>query len=198
VNLNEYIISNALADAEPSVIAAGYIKEALALADADEQLAALEPSVRQHASALASRLRRAFRSGPAQNRRDSQTPDGGPDDGYGSQGADGGPAQVGHDDHGTRGGPAVIPAWARDSATLIAYCKDHWYDWYYIPGEGRRRLHEITAGQWQARARWLRQIAAGTTLAADRSAAFAALVEAAGAATIGDALGSLGREGASA
>ena len=187
VNLHDYILSNSLADADPGVITVGYITAVQAL-DVDGQIAALEPSVRPHASRLASAIRKAQRSGSAHVSDDSQVVNGGPaHEAHDSQKADGGPAHTTNDSHGSYGGPAV-PEWARQNAALIGWCRDHQSDHYWIPGAGRRKLAEVTAAEWESRARWLTQQAEGVTKSAREVRAFAALITAAGAETLAGVL----------
>jgi len=189
MNLHDYILGQGLADTDPGEIAAGYIAAVRGLAP-DAQLAALEPSVRPHASRLASTIRRAQRAsgGPAHAPDENQDIDGGPaqvrND---NQEVDGGPAQASDGSHARYGGPAA-PAWMRQNAQLIAWCRDHQSDHYWIPGAGRRKLAEITALEWEARARWLTQQAEGAARSAGQVRAFAALIEAAGAETLHDVL----------
>jgi hypothetical protein len=187
MNLHEYIIDGSLADADSRTIAVGYVTAVLKLSDTAEQVAALEPSVRPHASRLASAQRRALRGGPAQNLDGSQDANGGPaHDQHDSHVGNGGPTHRRNDSRARHGGPA--PAWAAGNASLIAYCRDHQSDHYWIPGAGRRKLAEITADEWLARARWLGQQAEGAAKSAARSRAFAALIQAAGGQTLADVL----------
>jgi hypothetical protein len=187
MNLHEFILERSLADTDPRLIAISYVTAVLKLGDVAEQVAALEPSVRPHASRLASAQRRALRGGPAHAIDDSQVHNGGPaqkpNDGHTR---DGGPAHNSSDSQDRHGGPA--PAWAAGNASLIAYCRDHQSDHYWIPGAGRRKLAEITADEWLARARWLGQQAEGAAKSAARSRAFASLIQAAGGQTLADVL----------
>ena len=189
MNLHDYILSNALADADPSVIADAYIKEVLALDVPDLQVAALEPSVRPHASRLASGIRRVIRSGPAHGASGSQESDGGPAHTHSdSHGDDGGPAHTPDDSHAASGGPA-LPSWAQKNLDLIRYCRIHADDNYFIPSAGRRRrLADITAPEWESRATWLRQQAEGVRKSSETADGYAALIRAAGADTIGGVL----------
>lgn len=189
MNLHDYILSNALADADPSVIADAYIKEVLALDDPDLQVAALEPSVRPHASRLASGIRRVIRSGPAHTRDDIQRADGGPaHHAHDGQEDNGGPARAPGDSQGPHGGPA-LPKWAQKNMDLIRYCRIHADDNYFIPSAGRRRrLADITAPEWESRATWLRQQAEGVRKSSETADGYAALIRAAGADTIGGVL----------
>src|ERR1700683_4151899 len=137
MNLDRYILDNGLADAEPSKIAVDYITAVLKLKSKEEQIASLEPLVRTHASSFASKIRRAQRSGPAHRDDDSQARNGGPAHGTDdSQPKHGGPAQRSHDGQNRNSGPA----WVRNNADVIAYCRDHQSDHYWIPGAGRRKL----------------------------------------------------------
>lgn len=188
MNLHEYILARELADTDPDVIAIGYIRLVLGLADEDEQVAALEPSVRPHASRLASSIRRAQRAGPGQSRYDGQGHNAGPGQTrYDSQGENAGPGHKVNDGHRNYAGPGV-PEWAVENAPLIAYCRDHQSDNFWIPGAGRRKLAEITGPEWDSRARWLTQQSQGAAKAAARVREYAALIEAAGVACIADVL----------
>lgn len=193
MNLHEYILSYSLADGDPEQIALSYIGDVLDLPDREAQIAALEPSVRPHASRLASAIRRAQRaSGPAQQMNDSQVSDGGPAQaGSGNQRGNGGPAHTRGDSQTSRGGP-LIPEWARTNAALISYCRQHASDHYFVPKAGRRKLDEITADEWLARERWLTQQSEGAAKSARQSRALADLIVAAGGVTIGDVLARAG------
>ncbi len=81
-----------------------------------------------------------------------------------------------------------MPAWASKHASLIAYCRDHQADHYWIPRTGRRKLAEITADEWLARARWLTQQSEGAAKSAQRVREFAELIATSSADTIGELL----------
>lgn len=187
MNLHDFILSNDLADTDPVIVSERYIT-AVADLDLTAQVAALEPSVRPHAGRIASSIRKAQRGGPAHTVHDSHTGNGGPahttNDG---QEEHGGPAHGSRDSQGRNGGPA--PAWAQKNAKLIAWCWDHQGDHFYIPSAGgRRKLVEITAPEWESRARWLSQSAEGSLRSAGESRAYASLIVDAGAETLAGVL----------
>lgn len=139
MNVRDFVLQRGVDD-EPGEIAEAYIKEALALRDEEERIAALLPAVRQLVSNQASSLRKAQRgpswSWPAPGRRPVRSsPPANPN--------------------------LAPPADATNGEQQLAWLRQHERMRYFIPGTGRKAMVDITADEWDSRAAWFEQMARG-------------------------------------
>ena len=146
MNIRDWVLQRGT-DEDIGTLTEGYLKEALALKDADEQMAALSPAVRHMVASVASSLRKT-RRGPSFPRAQSTS---------GSQ---------------NRGGQEPPPAGAGNNRWLT-WLRNNEHEPYFIPGVGTKPMGEVTAEEWEKRGAWFEQQARGSLTEAARCRNFA-------------------------